>query len=138
MATRPGFIQKKRSCDESPPTKRSHVINHMTPFCIKLGLVANLISEHISFPHEGPLLEPLGFFEISSGSYHPVNLFIFVISSSFHPLASASASNSRSQDTTSSSSNLKGKIVELTIHLGFHRCHQCVNCRADKNALLLK
>ena len=114
------------------------MINHMTPFCIKPGLVANLISEHISFTQERPLLEPLGFFEISNGSYHPVNLFIFVILSSFHRLASASASNSRSQDTTSSSSNLKGKIVALAIHLGLHHCHQCVKCRADKNALLLK
>ena len=41
----------------------------MTPFRIKLSLVAIPISEHVSLSDEGPLLETLELFEVSQGSY---------------------------------------------------------------------
>ena len=45
----------------------------MTAFRVKPSLVATLISEHVSFSDEGPLLETLEFFEISHCSYQPLN-----------------------------------------------------------------
>ena len=46
---------------------------HTTPFRIKPSLVAIHISEHVFFSDERLLLEMLEFFEISRGSYQPLN-----------------------------------------------------------------
>ena len=46
----------------------------MTPFRIKLSLIATPVSERVSFSDEGPLLETLEFFEISHGGYQPSNV----------------------------------------------------------------
>ena len=47
----------------------------MTPFGIKLGLIAILISKHVSFSEEGPFLETLEFFELSHSSCQPFDFF---------------------------------------------------------------
>ena len=51
----------------------------MTPFRIKPDLVAIPISEHVSFSAEGLLIETLKFFEISHGSYKPLNFLPYLI-----------------------------------------------------------
>ena len=48
---------------------------HMTPIRVKPGGVAISISEHGSFSDEGPLLETLGFFEVSHGGYQPLGYY---------------------------------------------------------------
>ena len=45
----------------------------MTPFRMKPSLVTISISERVSASDEGPLLETLGFFEISHDTYQPLN-----------------------------------------------------------------
>ena len=45
---------------------------HITPFHVKPSLLATPISENVSSPDEGPLLETLIFFEIHRGSYQPL------------------------------------------------------------------
>ena len=45
---------------------------------MKPSPVATPISEHVSFSDEGPLLETLEFFEISHGSYQPLNFLPYL------------------------------------------------------------
>ena len=45
----------------------------MTSLCTKPGLAAIPISEHVSFSDEGPWLKMVEFFEISHGTYQPLN-----------------------------------------------------------------
>ena len=45
----------------------------MTRFRMKPNLAAIPISERVSASDEGPLLETLGFFEISQDIYQPLN-----------------------------------------------------------------
>ena len=48
----------------------------MIPFYIKPSLVTIPVSEHVSFSDEGLLLETFEFFEISQGSYQPLNFLL--------------------------------------------------------------